>query len=119
MFQQQDLEYDIPVTTPSQDTNEHSTSDNPYQQPLYDDSGGHTILLGQLEMETQAIVSFTAELSGDRYHQQINHPPDDCPTPPIPPLVCNYSSCHVTKLLYFTRLLPLILYKNHLMVRVI
>ena len=91
MFQQQDLECDIPVTTPSQDTNEHTTSDNPYQQPLYDDSGGHTILLSQLVMETQAIVSFTAELSSDLYHQQSN-PSDDCLTPPIQPLVCNYSS---------------------------
>ena len=73
---------------PSQDTNEHTVSDNSHQPPLHSANGGQAIPLGQLEMVTQTIASFSTELSTD-LHQQ-NNPPDDPPT--IPPLVCNVTS---------------------------
>ena len=70
---------------PSQDTNEHNLSDASHQQPLYNDSGGQTIPLGQLKMETQAIASFSTT---DLCQKQSN----PSSSPPIPPLVCDYSS---------------------------
>lgn len=79
----------IPVNNPSQDTNEHTISDESHQQPLYYDSGGqtlHPILLSQLEMETQAIASFSTEFPNNDRCQPSDDPP------PIPPSVCNHSN---------------------------
>ena len=64
-------------------------SDAPHQQPLYNDSGGQSIPLSQLKMETQAIASFSTELSTNLQSNQS-------PSPPIPPLVCDYSSQCIT-----------------------
>ena len=89
----------LPVSTPSQDTNEHTISNDLNQQPLYDDSGGqtlHPILLSQLQLEPQTIASFRTKLSTDRCQQQSN--PSDDP-PPLPPLVCNHSNTQLNTLL--------------------
>ena len=108
----------LPVTTLSQDTNEHTISNDLNQQPWYDDSGGqalYPILLNHLQLEPQTIASFSIELSTDQCQQQSN--PSDDP-PPLPPLVCNHSNAQLnTFTLLYYRLLPLILYKSHLMVR--
>ena len=85
----------LPVTTPSQDINEHTISNDLNQQPWYDDSGGqtlHPILLSQLQLEPQTIASFSTELSTDQCQQQSN-PSDDLP--PLPPLVCNHSNAQL------------------------
>ena len=82
----------LPVTTLSQDTNEHTISNDLSQQPLYDDSGGqalYPILLSQLELETQTIASFSTELSTEQCQQQSN-PSDDPPS--RLPLVCNHNN---------------------------
>ena len=120
LFQQQLLECNtIPVTMPSQNTDEHMVLDDAHWQPLYSDSSGQAIPLNQLEMATHAITSFSTEFTSDWYQQQSN--PSDGPlSPPVPPLVCCNSSHCITKYLYslYHRLLPLILYKSHVMIRV-
>ena len=86
----------LPVTTPSQDINEHTISN---ERPWYYDSGGqtlHPILLSQLEMEPRTIASFSTELSTDQCQQQSN-PSDDPPS--LQPLVCNHSNTQLNTLL--------------------
>ena len=87
----------IPVVMPSQDTNEHTVSDDLCQQPLYNDSGGQllqTALPSQLQMEVQAIASFnTPELSTNLYWQQSS-PPESPSHPPILCMVGNHSNTY-------------------------
>ena len=82
LFHQKLLECDtIPVSTPSQNRNEHMILDDDdlHQQPLYDEQTLHSIPLSQLEIrETQAIASFSTELSA-YLHQQQNNTLDDIP----------------------------------------
>ena len=92
LFQQQLFERDtIPVTMPSQDTDEHMVPDDAHQQPSYSDSSGQTIPLNQMEMAIHAIASFSTEFTSDWYQQQ-NNASDGPLSPPVPPLVCCNSS---------------------------
>ena len=94
----------IPVVMPSQDTNGHTVSDDLYQQPLCNDSGGQLFQPAppsQLQVEAQAIAIFYTELPSDVYGQQSS-PLEGSSYPPILLMVGNYSN---TYLYTFTSLL--------------
>lgn len=80
---------------PRQDTNEYTILDNPHQQPLYSNSSEQmlqSVQLSQLEMETEAIVRFNADLSTDLMCQQQSNLPGDPLSSSVASLVCNYNS---------------------------
>ena len=78
---------------PSQDTNEHTVSDDSCYQTLFNNNNGQILITppSQLQTKAQYILRFYSEFPTDLYWQQSS-PPEGPLHPPTPFLVCNYSN---------------------------